>query len=136
MRRRKILPTAPGTQGASAHEQPVRPASTSLRSAPRLAEPRVASNSPAAVRQNKAGEISSFLAAIVESSDDAIYSCTLDGIITSWNRGAERTFGYTADEIIGQSTSRLSAPTSEEPPTLLDEIRQGLRLDHYETTRL
>jgi len=76
------------------------------------------------------------LAAIVESSDDAILSCDLDGRITSWNKGAERIFGYSAEEILGRSTSLLaSARCREDTERVLDEIRQNKKVDHYETWR-
>jgi PAS domain S-box-containing protein len=86
--------------------------------------------------QRKAEEASALLAAIVESSDDAIISCTLDGIITSWNGGAERIFGYNAEEIIGQPTSILaSAKAREDYSSILKKIRHGERVHHYETYR-
>ena len=76
------------------------------------------------------------LAAIVESSDDAILSKDLNGIIQSWNRGAERIFGYTADEIVGKHISTLAVPDhTDEFPDILDRIRRGERVDHYETRR-
>ena len=76
------------------------------------------------------------LAAIVESSDDAIASKTLDGIVTSWNRAAERLFGYTAEEMIGQPIAVLAAPGREnEMPTILERIRRGERVDHFDTVR-
>jgi PAS domain S-box-containing protein len=76
------------------------------------------------------------LAAIVESSEDAIISKDLNGIITSWNSGAERIFGYTAAEIIGQPVSTLTAPDRlDEMPEILSKIKQGLRVEHYETRR-
>jgi PAS domain S-box-containing protein len=76
------------------------------------------------------------LASIVESSDDAIVSKDLDGIITSWNRGAERLFGYLADEVIGKSvTILIPADRVDEEPKILDRIRQGERVDHYDTVR-
>jgi PAS domain S-box-containing protein len=79
---------------------------------------------------------SRYLAAIVESSDDAIISKDLNGIITSWNNGAERIFGYTADEIIGKPVATLTAPDRlDEMPDILSKIRQGRRVDHYETRR-
>jgi PAS domain S-box-containing protein len=76
------------------------------------------------------------LAAIVESSDDAIISKDLDGIIQTWNRGAERVFGYTADEIIGKPVTMLMPPDRlDEEPGILARIRRGERIDHYETVR-
>jgi PAS domain S-box-containing protein len=75
-------------------------------------------------------------AAIVESSDDAILSETLDGAITSWNRSAERIFGYTAQEAVGRPVSMLYTPENEkEMPEILDRIRAGERVSHYETIR-
>jgi PAS domain S-box-containing protein len=76
------------------------------------------------------------LAAIVESSDDAIVTKDLNGIITSWNSGAERLFGYPADEAISKPISILIPPERDnEEPTILDRIRRGERIDHYETVR-
>jgi PAS domain S-box-containing protein len=76
------------------------------------------------------------LAAIVESSDDAIVSKDLNGIITSWNNGAARIFGYTAAEVIGKPVSILAAPERlDEMPEILSKIRQGRRVEHYETRR-
>ena len=76
------------------------------------------------------------LASIVESSDDAIISKGLDGIITSWNRGAERLFGYTAEEVIGKSvTILIPEDRMNEEPEILDRIRRGERVDHYDTVR-
>ncbi|MCU1295554.1 MAG: hypothetical protein JWP08_4404, partial [Bryobacterales bacterium] len=76
------------------------------------------------------------LAAIVESSDDAIVSKDLSGIIRSWNKGAERIFGYRADEVLGRPVSIL-APLERlnEMPEILARIRRGERIDHYETVR-
>ena len=76
------------------------------------------------------------LAAIVESSDDAIISKSLQGIITSWNKGAEKIFGYTAAETIGQSITLLIPPQRvDEEPKILESIKRGETVDHYETVR-
>jgi PAS domain S-box-containing protein len=76
------------------------------------------------------------LAAIVESSDDAMVTKDLNGVITSWNAGAERLFGYTAAEAIGKPVSILIPPEREdEEPNILRRIRAGERVDHYETVR-
>lgn len=78
-----------------------------------------------------------WLAAIIESADDAIISKTLEGIITSWNRGAERLFGYTADEVIGKPvTILIPADHIDEEPEILRRIRRGERVEHYETVRI
>ena len=76
------------------------------------------------------------LASIVESSDDAIVSKDLDGTITSWNRGAERLFGYKAEEIIGKSVTIL-IPTDrlDEEPQIIERVRRGERIDHFDTVR-
>ena len=77
-----------------------------------------------------------FLAAIVESSGDAILSKDLDGIITSWNKGAQRLFGYTAEEAIGKPVQILiPEDRRNEELTILERIRRGERLEHYETIR-
>ena len=76
------------------------------------------------------------LAAIVESSDDAIISKTLAGVITSWNRGAQRIFGYSAEEVVGKHISLLMPPERIEDLTrILERVRRGERVDHYETKR-
>ena len=76
------------------------------------------------------------LASIVETSDDAIISKNLDGIITSWNKGAERIFGYMAEEIIGKSVKVLIPRENHaEEDTILERIRRGQRIEHYETIR-
>jgi two-component system sensor kinase FixL len=77
------------------------------------------------------------LAAIVESSDDAIIGKTLDGIITSWNKGAQRIFGYTADEMVGRHISRLIPPgREEEEPQIQERLKRGERVDHFDTIRI
>jgi PAS domain S-box-containing protein len=77
------------------------------------------------------------LAAIVESSDDAIISKGLDGIITSWNQSAERLFGYTAAEAVGQPITMLIPPERlEEEPRILEQLTRGERVDHFETIRM
>jgi PAS domain S-box-containing protein len=79
----------------------------------------------------------SFLAAIVTSSDDAIISKDLNGIITSWNEGARRIFGYEAEEIIGESILRLiPAELHHEEDFILASIRSGNRIEHFESIRL
>jgi PAS domain S-box-containing protein len=76
------------------------------------------------------------LASIVESSDDAIVSKNLDGIIASWNRGAERIFGYTSEEAVGQPiTIVIPADRHSEEHEILTRIRSGDRIDHFETIR-
>jgi len=87
--------------------------------------------------RKRAEEVGQRLAAIVESSDDAILSKNLDGIITSWNRGAEQLFGYAADEIVGKSvTILIPADRHDEEPEIIGRIRRGERIEHYETVRL
>src|SRR5207253_6830491 len=77
-----------------------------------------------------------YLAAIVESSDDAIVSKTLEGIVTSWNRGAQAIFGYSAEEMIGRPIALLFPPDRlSEEDLILDRIRHGERVDHFETVR-
>ena len=79
---------------------------------------------------------SRLLASIVESSDDAIFSKTLDGIITTWNKAAEQIYGYQAAEIIGQPVSLLMPrDRANEMVEILERIRNGERVDHYETTQ-
>jgi PAS domain S-box-containing protein len=88
------------------------------------------------IDRNRADENAQRLASIVRFSDDAIISKDLDGIITSWNRGAERLFGYMAEEAIGKSVTLLIPPDQrDEEPKILERIRRGEPIDHYETVR-
>ncbi len=91
----------------------------------------------ASLEREEAEETSRRLAAIVESSEDAIIGKTLDGIVTSWNVGAERLYGYTAAEMCGRSANvLLPSDRSDEEARILATIRNGSRLDHYETQRV
>jgi len=75
--------------------------------------------------------------AIIASSDDAIISKDLNGIVQSWNQAAERMFGYTAEEMVGQSITLLFPPDRlDEEPKILEQIRRGQRVDHFETVRV
>jgi PAS domain S-box-containing protein len=86
------------------------------------------------LRQNE--EIRSFLAAIVESSDDAIIGKDFGSKVISWNAGAERMFGYAAAEMLGQPIARLQSPDRpEEEASILEEVKRG-RTRHYETVRI
>jgi PAS domain S-box-containing protein len=87
--------------------------------------------------REKAAAMNAQLASIIECSDDAIVSKNLDGIITSWNPGAERLFGYSAQEAVGKPMTML-IPTerSTEEPTILARIARGETTDHFETVRI
>jgi PAS domain S-box-containing protein len=86
--------------------------------------------------RKKTDEIRFRLAAIVDSADDAIISKDLNGVVTSWNAGARQMFGYTAEEMIGQSILRLIPEELQyEEEQILRTLRAGDRVDHYETTR-
>lgn len=77
------------------------------------------------------------LAAIVANSDDAIISKTLEGYITSWNGGAERIFGYTTEEMVGQHITKLiPAELHEEESRIIERLRNGERIEHFETVRV
>jgi PAS domain S-box-containing protein len=91
----------------------------------------------AEVEQRRNGDLAkSRLAAIVESSEDAMITKDLNGTLTSWNAGAERLFGYTADEVIGKPVSILIPPErDDEEPAILRRIRSGKRVDTYDTMR-
>jgi PAS domain S-box-containing protein len=87
--------------------------------------------------QRRAEDERALLAAIVASSDDAIISVTLDGTITSWNRGGEKVFGYTAEEAIGKPISFIvPSDRSDEDKRIIDRIRNGERVEHFETVRM
>ena len=92
--------------------------------------------------QDKADGVStgsprSLLEALVESSNDAIIGKTLDGTVTSWNEAAERLFGYTAAEMIGQPISRIiPADRADEETLILERVRRGERISHFETIRM
>lgn len=86
--------------------------------------------------RKQAEEASQRLAAIVESSNDAIISKSLDGVVISWNAAAERVFGYRAEEMIGQPILRLlPEDRHEEERSILERLRRGERVDHFETVR-
>jgi two-component system cell cycle sensor histidine kinase/response regulator CckA len=87
--------------------------------------------------RRQAAQTSARLAAIVESSDDAIVGKSLDGVITSWNAAAERIFGYTAGEMVGAPIFRLIPPELQaEEHAILQRIARGEHVAHYETTRM
>ena len=87
--------------------------------------------------RKRAEEVAERLAAIVASSDDAIISKDLEGIVRSWNKGAERLFGYAADEIVGKSIRTVIPPgRHDEEDDILDRIRRGEHIEHFETIRL
>jgi PAS domain S-box-containing protein len=87
--------------------------------------------------RRQAEETARLLSSIVESCDDAIVSKNLDGIVLSWNRGAERLYGYTAAEIIGKPVAVLALPERRaEIRELLDSVRSGQRIEHFETERV
>jgi PAS domain S-box-containing protein len=86
--------------------------------------------------RSQAEQARQLLASIVESSDDAIVSKDLNGVIASWNPGAERLFGYTADEVVGKSvTSLFPLDLQNEEHAILGRIRLGEKIEHYETVR-
>ena len=92
---------------------------------------------PSFVGDSPISAVTTLLAAIVDSSDDAIVSKNLDGVVTSWNKSAERIFGYTAEEMVGQPISILFPLDRQgEEPAILERLRRGERVDHYETIRL
>jgi PAS domain S-box-containing protein len=90
------------------------------------------------ITEHRSGaEAQAYLAALVESSEDAIIGQTLDGMILSWNAGAERMYGYTAEEVKGCSIALVIPPyRPEEFPENYQRIREGMRIDRYETVRM
>src|SRR3712207_200223 len=90
-----------------------------------------------ASERKRAEEEHARLAAIVESSDDAIIGKTLNGIITSWNPGAQQIYGYSAEEAVGQPIFMLAPPErSDEIPVILERVRRGEKVKHFETVRV
>ncbi len=86
---------------------------------------------------SRLGESASYLAAIVECSDDAIVSKNMDGVITSWNVAAERIFGYTAEEAVGSPISLIIPPDRlSEEAEIMARLKNGQRIDHIETVRV
>jgi PAS domain S-box-containing protein len=97
----------------------------------------IANQAAIVLQRSRADEARTLLAAVVESSEDAIVSKTLEGRILSWNRGAERLFGYTADEAIGQSIYMIIPPERHaEERMILDRLVRGERIEHYKTVRI
>jgi PAS domain S-box-containing protein len=87
--------------------------------------------------QRRAQQQQARLASIVESSEDAIISKTLEGMITSWNRGAQRIYGYSPEEVVGRHISILVPPERpDEIPTILEKLKRGEKIEHYETIRV
>jgi PAS domain S-box-containing protein len=86
--------------------------------------------------RKQAEEAQARLVAVIASSDDSIISMTLEGVVTSWNRGAERIFGHSAEEMIGRTTNVLiPSDRHDEEPIILARIRNGERIEHFETVR-
>jgi PAS domain S-box-containing protein len=86
--------------------------------------------------RKRAEQTERWLSAVVESSDDAILTKDLDGVITSWNSGAERLFGYVAEEVVGRPvTILIPSDRDNEEPEILERLRRGERIHHYETVR-
>jgi PAS domain S-box-containing protein len=92
---------------------------------------------PSSSRNAAPHDPSALLAAIVASSDDAIISKTLDGIITSWNAGAARLYGYSESEVVGKHVSMLAPPErADEIPRILEQLKKGERVEHYRSVRV
>ena len=86
--------------------------------------------------RKRAEEAQSLVVAIVQSSDDAILAKDVEGRIISWNAGAERMFGYAANEIVGRSVEFSSPEHPNEEAEILERIREGSRVEQYETLRV
>ncbi|HLJ11599.1 MAG TPA: CHASE3 domain-containing protein [Planctomycetaceae bacterium] len=87
--------------------------------------------------RERVADVTRRLAAIVESSDDAIVSKSLDGVIVSWNAGAQQVYGYTASEAVGQPITMLCAPEHHDDIfRILERVRRGIHIEHFETTRI
>lgn len=87
--------------------------------------------------RKRADEAARLFTSIVEYSDDAIISKTLDGVILTWNKSAERIYGYSAEEMVGQNIARLIPPeNASELPEIIDNLRRGERLEHFLTQRV
>jgi PAS domain S-box-containing protein len=96
---------------------------------------------PSSASSSDNGQVPSLLAehyqALIEHSDDAVISKTLDGVVVSWNPAAERIFGYSAAEMVGQSMRLLFPPEKQyEEDFILEKIVAGEKVDHFETTRV
>src|SRR5436190_18265468 len=91
-----------------------------------------------AAKQRQAELSARKLAAVVENSQDAIYTSDLDGFITSWNKGSEQTFGYTAHEAIGKNITTLILPANRqrEEFQIIEQLKKGELVHHYETSRM
>jgi PAS domain S-box-containing protein len=88
-------------------------------------------------QRERVAEVTRRLAAIVESSDDAIFSKSLNGIISSWNAGAQRIYGYTPAEAVGQPSTMLCAPENRDSVLRsLEQVKRGIHIGHFETTRI
>jgi PAS domain S-box-containing protein len=86
--------------------------------------------------RGRGDEAAQYLAAIVDSSDDAILTVDLRGTITSWNKGAERLFQYTSEEAVGRPiTMLIPADRQDDEPAILKRVSRGERVEHYETLR-
>jgi len=87
--------------------------------------------------RKRAEETARLFSSMVEESDDAIMSKNLDGTVLTWNRGAERIYGYSAEEMVGQSIARLMPPDrARELLEIVDDLRRGVQLEHYQTERV